>query len=66
METRGAVHVTAADTQPCAFQGGGHWLVACLCGWEDSGRYARDSGRRVAEKLARLKGIRHEQEATGR
>ena len=34
------VHQTVADTMPHTDgRPGGHWYVACLCGWERSGQY---------------------------
>lgn len=59
-------HQTIADTQPHSDgQPGGHWFVACLCGWEDSGKYARTNeiAEAVALRLANARGSVHEDEA---
>lgn len=55
-------HATSADTLPNADKPGGHWFVACICGWERSGTYARTNevAEAVSLRLANLVGEQHE------
>jgi hypothetical protein len=58
-------HQALADTQPHTDGSpGGHWFVACLCGWEKSGTYARTNeiAEAVALRLANAHGTNHENE----
>lgn len=60
-----ADHATTADTTPHpAPKPGGAWFVACVCGWEKHGHYARTNrvAEAVALQLAHLYGNRHEGE----
>lgn len=55
-------HSTVGDTLPNQDAPGGSWLVACTCGWEKSGTYARTNqvAEVVALRLANAIGHRHE------
>jgi hypothetical protein len=56
------LHTTVADALPNTDYPGGHWLVACTCGWERSGKYTRATGEPVALRLAQVLGTQHEQQ----
>lgn len=55
-------HITHADTLPNTDKPGGHWFVACICGWERNGTYARTNqiAEAVSLRLANLVGEQHE------
>jgi hypothetical protein len=58
-------HDTMPDTLPHTDGPGGTWSTTCLCGWSDSGTYARTNeiAEAVALRLATLAGQQHEREA---
>lgn len=60
--TQPTAHATHADTLPNSDKPGGHWFVACVCGWERSGTYARTNkvAEAIALRLANLVGDQHE------
>lgn len=58
-------HVTDHGTEDDPDQPGGEWFVRCTCGHSETGHYTRDSGRQVADRLARMRAARHRENPTG-
>lgn len=53
------VHLTDHGTEPDPDQPGGDWYASCSCGWSETGRYVRDGGQPMAERLAHIKANEH-------
>lgn len=52
-------HVLDYGTEPDPDQPGGDWYASCSCGWSETGRYVRDGGQPMAERLASIKANEH-------